>query len=667
MDDIPGTKLLFRDKKGLRYFDGPPSFTPASPISKKPIVDNTLTKDLDIRIGPYFSNDGNLMMIACKDDDSKIQILNVNTGNTIGVIPCKEDAEQMNFSPLGTYVWTWRSPSKSSTPTANLNVWKLNFNESNKEAICEISYHQKKYSSDALQWSSNELLCTRSVTNEIHILNGQALSADILGKIRHEAFTSFTLGSSNSTTSSNNDFQCSVTVFNPEVKGRQARVTVYPIQATTTTTTATTTTSTPLPSSSFSVKVGDASAVKMLTQANEAKVLYAPSGDVLLVHTSTDVDRTGESYYGATGLFILSVDGKISQKVQQSKSGPVYDVQWSPCDEIFVVTAGTMPSQCTLYDGQGNKTFEFGEAHRNTISWAPHGRFLCIAGFGNLAGEMDFYEMTKRKKYGSATSHCAVAYGWSPDSRYFMTATLAPRMNVDNGFKIFKYNGAGPIIEYPSPILATQCCWRPTSTNIYENRPPTPNSRRVTAATATDTLPKPSVYRPPGSTGFLSEMLKRDGGISGKVSNKGNNNKNNTTNSNRANGSGSHARVIPGMSNSATNNNNNNKNTGTMKLSANARKRENKKKAAAAAVTVADTTTTTTTSSNLTPPPPPSSSSVEATSIDPEKKAKAIRKKLKQIDELKLKQNEGIELNDDQQAKLAMEATLNRELKDLDL
>ena len=49
---------------------------------------------------------------------------------------------------------------------------------------------------------------------------------------------------------------------------------------------------------------------------------------------------------------------------------------------------------------------------------------------------------------------------------------------------------------------------------------------KVTAATATDTLPKPSVYRPPGSTGFLSEMLKRDGGISGKVSNKGNNNKN---------------------------------------------------------------------------------------------------------------------------------------------
>ena len=206
MSDIPGTKLLFRDKKGLRYFDGPPSITPSSPISKIPIKDNKLTKDLDIRLGPYFSNDGNLMMMACKDEDSKIQIIDVNTGNTIGVIPCKEDAEQMNFSPLGTYVWTWRSPSKCSTPTANLNVWKLNFNESNNnQATCEISYHQKKYSKDALQWSSNELLCTRSVTNEIHILNGQALNSDILGKIRHEGFTSFTLGSNNNNNNNNNN------------------------------------------------------------------------------------------------------------------------------------------------------------------------------------------------------------------------------------------------------------------------------------------------------------------------------------------------------------------------------------------------------------------------------------------------------------------------------
>jgi translation initiation factor 2A len=41
---------------------------------------------------------------------------------------------------------------------------------------------------------------------------------------------------------------------------------------------------------------------------------------------------------------------------------------------------------------QAEPVFEFGEAHRNTISWSPHGRFLCMAGFGNLAGDMDFWD-----------------------------------------------------------------------------------------------------------------------------------------------------------------------------------------------------------------------------------------------------------------------------------
>ena len=67
-----------------------------------------------------------------------------------------------------------------------------------------------------------------------------------------------------------------------------------------------------------------------------------------------------------------------------------------------------------------------------------------------LVGDMNFYEITptKRRQIGSASSHGAIGWGWSPDSRYFMTSTTSPRMNVDNGFKIFKYNGEGPVVEH---------------------------------------------------------------------------------------------------------------------------------------------------------------------------------------------------------------------------
>jgi translation initiation factor 2A len=201
-------------------------------------------------------------------------------------------------------------------------------------------------------------------------------------------------------------------------------------------------------------------------------------------------------------LHILTIDG-ISENVSRSKDGPIHDVKWSPVDNQFIVSAGNMPSHTTLYDGKGTPLYEFGAAHRNTLSYAPHGRFVCIAGFGNLAGDMDFYEITKKMKIGSNNSHCAIKYGWSPDSRYFMTSTLAPRMNVDNGFKVFKYNGSGPVLSHDpgaGPVLF-DANWRPAATGIYPDRPRTPvkrsndSSSDSKANSAPVPPPKPAAYR----------------------------------------------------------------------------------------------------------------------------------------------------------------------------
>ena len=94
------------------------------------------------------------------------------------------------------------------------------------------------------------------------------------------------------------------------------------------------------------------------------------------------------------------------------KEGPVSDAKWSPANAKgsgqFVVVCGTMPAIATLYDLKAKPIFDFGMAHRNTVSWSPHGRFLCLAGFGNLAGDMDFWDVNKKEKLGSNNSHCAV-------------------------------------------------------------------------------------------------------------------------------------------------------------------------------------------------------------------------------------------------------------------
>ena len=82
-----------------------------------------------------------------------------------------------------------------------------------------------------------------------------------------------------------------------------------------------------------------------------------------------------------------------------------------------------MPCNVTLYNTKAENVHEFGAAHRNVISWSPHGRFLVVAGFGNLAGEMDFYDTLRLRKIGTNTAHCSVTYGWSPCSRYARTHT----------------------------------------------------------------------------------------------------------------------------------------------------------------------------------------------------------------------------------------------------
>jgi translation initiation factor 2A len=110
----------------------------------------------------------------------------------------------------------------------------------------------------------------------------------------------------------------------------------------------------------------------------------------------------------------------LAALVPQAADGAVHDVRWSPTGSGFVIIAGKMPAAMSMHNDRGDRVYDFGSAHRNTASWSPTGRFLVLAGFGNLVGDMDFYDIQagkNPKKVGSNNAHCAVTHGWSPDSR----------------------------------------------------------------------------------------------------------------------------------------------------------------------------------------------------------------------------------------------------------
>jgi translation initiation factor 2A len=68
-----------------------------------------------------------------------------------------------------------------------------------------------------------------------------------------------------------------------------------------------------------------------------------------------------------------------------------------------------------------------------------------IGGFGNLTGEMDFWDLTDIKQpnqMGKAKSYCAVGIDWAPDGKHLMTSVLYERVKVDNMINIFTGAGA---------------------------------------------------------------------------------------------------------------------------------------------------------------------------------------------------------------------------------
>jgi len=95
------------------------------------------------------------------------------------------------------------------------------------------------------------------------------------------------------------------------------------------------------------------------------------------------------------------------------------------------------PATATLYDKNCNPVFEFGKRYRNTIRTNPFSNGLLIGGFGNLAGEVDFWNLEAHKEIGKTKAYCTVSVEWASDGKHILTSVLHERVKVDNEVKIF--------------------------------------------------------------------------------------------------------------------------------------------------------------------------------------------------------------------------------------
>ena len=135
---------------------------------------------------------------------NRVTVVDPSVGHVISTIAA-ENVFELGFSPLGTYLITWQRPSKDANGDAvkNLKVWQVV-----NENIVVGSYVQKSQTGWNLQYTADEKLCARVVTNEVQFYQSDDLSKP-WNRLRVEGVADFALspGKTNS-----------VAVFIPERK-----------------------------------------------------------------------------------------------------------------------------------------------------------------------------------------------------------------------------------------------------------------------------------------------------------------------------------------------------------------------------------------------------------------------------------------------------------------
>nr|AKM76402.1 eukaryotic translation initiation factor eIF2A family protein [Francoa sonchifolia] len=463
----PSLEILVRGPEGFFLWNGPP-FSNGQPTVKLERVPCTNVK---------FSEDGSKLIVM--KSDSVISIYDCCTSKEIRSFEVP-NVSAATLSPRGTYLQTFQ---KSSTPQEkNVVLWKT---ETGDTLYQLFQKNTTKNTWPAIRFSSDETVACRMATNEIQFFEVGDFSKGFVHRLRIPGVAAIELSKAPGT---------HVAAFVPETKGAPASVQIFScgkdLQ------------SQPVARRSF-----------FRCSTVQLNWNYGTTG--LLVVAQSDVDKTNQSYFGESKLYYITTDGNHEGLVPLRKEGPVHDVQWSYSGSEFAVVYGFMPAKATVFDKKCNPLFELGVGPYNTIRWNPKGKFLCLAGFGNLPGDMAFWDYIEKKQLGTTKAEWSVTSEWSPDGQYFMTATTAPRLQVDNGIKIFHYNGSLLFKKMFDKLYQVE--WKPESADrfgeiteliksvdslkVEEGKPQGQGSKSAQASAkptpAKPAAQKPAAYRPP--------------------------------------------------------------------------------------------------------------------------------------------------------------------------
>ncbi|XP_009882683.1 PREDICTED: eukaryotic translation initiation factor 2A [Charadrius vociferus] len=576
--------LPVRGSEGLYMVNGPPSFTESTAFQRDSGKNCKAVA---------FSKDGSLFAWC---NGEKVNIVNVTSAELLRSFDLPK-AVCLEFSPKNNVLATWQAYTTAKDGTAGVPNLQLHDVKTGK---CLKSFIQKKMQNWCPCWADDESICARNVNNEVHFFENNNFNT-IANKLHLQKVNDFVLSPGPQPTK--------VVVYVPGSKGAPSFVRLYQYP-------------------NFN---GPQSALanKSFFKADKVTMLWNKKATAVLVIASTEVDKTGASYYGEQTLHYIATNGE-SAVVQLPKNGPIYDVVWNPNSVEFCAVYGFMPAKATVFNLKCDPVFDFGTGPRNAAYYSPHGHILVLAGFGNLRGQMEVWDVKNYKLVSKPVASDSTYFAWCPDGEHIVTATCAPRLRVSNGYKIWHYTGSLlHSYEVPSNEEMWQVSWQPFLDGVF---PAKAVRYQAVPSELPSAEPKPAqAYRPPAlrNKPVTSSKLHEDEPPQNMKP--------------------------PGSSDKP--------------LSKTALKNQRKHEAKKAAKQEAKADANQQPAQSSASQSAPRSAVPAVTSGDPEvdKKIKNLKKKLKAIEQLKEQAAAGKQLEKNQLEKIQKETALLQELEDLEL
>ncbi|CAF1204168.1 unnamed protein product, partial [Didymodactylos carnosus] len=196
-------------------------------------------------------------------------------------------------------------------------------------------------------------------------------------------------------------------------------------------------------------------------------------GTALLVLCSSDMSEN--SYYGDTMLQHLNKNG----------------------DSSNITLSIDMPSKATMFNSKCDISWELSVGAKNAVYYNTDGTYLALCGFGNVSGNIEMWDVKARKQLIHINVPDTTYFQWCYDNYHFITATTAPRLRVNNGFKIWRLTGE-LIFEHRTSDNQElwQVLWQPGTYN-RGNKQPIASDPSSTTTNISSKQKTPQAYRPP--------------------------------------------------------------------------------------------------------------------------------------------------------------------------